>query len=101
MCIRDRFEIEYISKLKAITLLQDSLSVVDQGKDTGMLSITFTDENPADVYKRQIYHHSMILKAIIISGVNETMPIVSQILRVKFLITSAISADSFTPRHER
>ncbi|HCV9971113.1 TPA: tyrosine-protein kinase, partial [Klebsiella pneumoniae] len=42
-----QFEIEYISKLKAITLLQDSLSVVDQGKDTGMLSITFTDENPA------------------------------------------------------
>ncbi|WP_415583796.1 GNVR domain-containing protein, partial [Klebsiella spallanzanii] len=40
------FKIEYVSKLKAITLLQESLSVSDQGKDTGMLSLTFLDENP-------------------------------------------------------
>ena len=34
------FIISYVSKLKAITDLQETLSVADQGKDTGMLSLS-------------------------------------------------------------
>ncbi|HHK9599393.1 polysaccharide biosynthesis tyrosine autokinase [Klebsiella pneumoniae] len=41
------FTIEYLSKLAAITNLQDSYSVVDQGKDTGILNLTLTGSNPA------------------------------------------------------
>lgn len=41
-----QFEIEYLTKLKAIDILQDAFSVVDQGKDTGMLSLTILGDNP-------------------------------------------------------
>ncbi|MDM7272823.1 GNVR domain-containing protein, partial [Klebsiella grimontii] len=34
------------SKLKAITNLQQSLAISDQGKDTGMLTISLTGEDP-------------------------------------------------------
>lgn len=40
------FSITYISKLKAITNLQQSLSISDQGKDAGMLTISLTGEEP-------------------------------------------------------
>lgn len=40
------FTISYTSRLKAITSLQDLFSVVDQGKDTGMLTLSITGENP-------------------------------------------------------
>lgn len=36
------FTISYVSKLKAITDLQDLFSVADQGKDTGMLGLSLT-----------------------------------------------------------
>lgn len=39
------FTISYISKLKAITDLQKVFSVVDEGKDTGMLSLSLTGDN--------------------------------------------------------
>lgn len=40
------FIISYVSKLKAITDLQDKFSVVDQGKDTGILSLSLTGPDP-------------------------------------------------------
>ncbi|MDM7254995.1 tyrosine-protein kinase, partial [Klebsiella grimontii] len=40
------FTISYTSKLKAITNLQQSLAISDQGKDTGMLTISLTGEDP-------------------------------------------------------
>ncbi|HHR5697827.1 TPA: polysaccharide biosynthesis tyrosine autokinase [Klebsiella michiganensis] len=40
------FGISYVSKLKAITDLQEVLSVADQGKDTGMLSLSLTGPDP-------------------------------------------------------
>lgn len=40
------FTINYTSKLKAITNLQQSLAISDQGKDTGMLTISLTGEDP-------------------------------------------------------
>ncbi|EOF4702628.1 polysaccharide biosynthesis tyrosine autokinase [Klebsiella oxytoca] len=40
------FTVSYVSRLKAITDLQDLLSVTDQGKDTGMLSISLTGDDP-------------------------------------------------------
>ncbi|EMX9854764.1 polysaccharide biosynthesis tyrosine autokinase [Klebsiella michiganensis] len=46
-----RFNISSISRLKAITELQKTLSVVDQGKDTGMLSLTLTGDNPILIKK--------------------------------------------------
>lgn len=41
------FNIKYISKLNAITNLQDVFNVSDQGKDTGMLNLTLTGNDPA------------------------------------------------------
>ncbi|HAI6837267.1 TPA: polysaccharide biosynthesis tyrosine autokinase [Escherichia coli] len=41
-----QFKITYISRLKAISNLLESLNVADQGKDTGMLNLTFTGDNP-------------------------------------------------------
>lgn len=40
------FIISYVSRLKAITDLQEVLSVADQGKDTGMLSLSLTGPDP-------------------------------------------------------
>lgn len=40
------FTISYVSKLKAITDLQEILAVADQGKDTGMLSLSLTGPDP-------------------------------------------------------
>lgn len=45
------FLITYVSKLKAISDLQESLEVADQGKDTGMLGISLTGDNPALIEK--------------------------------------------------
>lgn len=45
------FNISLISRLKAITELQKALSVADQGKDTGMLSLTLTGDNPILIKK--------------------------------------------------
>ncbi|MBK0002086.1 polysaccharide biosynthesis tyrosine autokinase [Erwinia sp. S38] len=42
----DEFSIDYISKLKAINNLKEVLSVSDQGKDTGMLYLVLTGEDP-------------------------------------------------------
>jgi tyrosine-protein kinase Etk/Wzc len=40
------FTIGYVSRLKAITDLQEGLNVVDQGKDTGILTLSLTGDNP-------------------------------------------------------
>ncbi|AYZ19792.1 MULTISPECIES: polysaccharide biosynthesis tyrosine autokinase [Klebsiella] len=40
-----KFSIKYVSRLKAITDLQEGLEVADQGKDTGMLGISLTGDN--------------------------------------------------------
>ncbi|HBT3176089.1 polysaccharide biosynthesis tyrosine autokinase [Klebsiella aerogenes] len=40
------FTISYVSKLQAITDLLDVFSVADQGKDTGMLSLSLTGPDP-------------------------------------------------------
>lgn len=45
------FSIAYVSRLKAITDLQDELSVADQGKDTGMLTLSLTGDNPILIEK--------------------------------------------------
>ncbi|HCI4598613.1 TPA: polysaccharide biosynthesis tyrosine autokinase [Klebsiella quasipneumoniae subsp. quasipneumoniae] len=42
----NKFVVAYVSRLKAITDLQDSLIVADQGKDTGMLTLSLTGDNP-------------------------------------------------------
>ena len=41
-----QFKIRYLPRLLAISNLQDSFSVVDQGKDTGMLNLTLTGDDP-------------------------------------------------------
>ncbi|BBJ85456.1 polysaccharide biosynthesis tyrosine autokinase [Raoultella ornithinolytica] len=40
------FTIGYVSRLKAITDLQEGLNVVDQGKDTGILTLSLTGDDP-------------------------------------------------------
>lgn len=47
------FTISYISKLKAITELQNTFSVVDLGKDTGMLTLSLMGDDP-DLIRRII-----------------------------------------------
>lgn len=42
----DRFTVEQITRLKAISNLQEAFKVADQGKDTGMLTLTLTGDNP-------------------------------------------------------
>ncbi|EPG4110625.1 polysaccharide biosynthesis tyrosine autokinase [Klebsiella pneumoniae] len=41
-----KFNISYVTKLKATTDLQKVFSVSEQGKDTGMLSLSLTGDNP-------------------------------------------------------
>lgn len=45
------FTVSYVTKLKAITDLQELLSVADQGKDTGMLAISLTGTDPELIAK--------------------------------------------------
>lgn len=45
------FTIVYISKLKAISDLQNSFSVVEQAKDTGMLTLSLMGDNPILIEK--------------------------------------------------
>lgn len=45
------FIIKYVSRLKAISELQDKLTVNDQGKDTGILNISLTGDNPVLIEK--------------------------------------------------
>lgn len=40
------FSISYVSRLKAISDLQDILTVADQGKDTGILTLSLTGDKP-------------------------------------------------------
>lgn len=40
------FDITYLSKLEAINNIQNSFKVEDQGRDTGMLNLTLTGEDP-------------------------------------------------------
>ncbi|MEZ1108815.1 polysaccharide biosynthesis tyrosine autokinase [Klebsiella pneumoniae] len=46
-----QFIITYVSRLKAITDLQEKLAVNDQGKDTGILTISMTGDNPQLIEK--------------------------------------------------
>ncbi|HDU5583102.1 TPA: polysaccharide biosynthesis tyrosine autokinase [Klebsiella aerogenes] len=41
------FNVAYVTRLKAITTLQNLLNVSDQGKDTGILNLSLTGDNPA------------------------------------------------------
>ncbi|MGS4821534.1 polysaccharide biosynthesis tyrosine autokinase [Raoultella terrigena] len=41
------FNVAYVSRLKAITTLQNLLNVADQGKDTGILNLSLTGDNPS------------------------------------------------------
>ncbi|MDZ0183982.1 polysaccharide biosynthesis tyrosine autokinase [Klebsiella quasipneumoniae] len=43
------FTVEYLSKLKAINDLRDVLTVSDQGKDTGMLTLSLTGDDPVQI----------------------------------------------------
>ncbi|VUT02163.1 polysaccharide biosynthesis tyrosine autokinase [Klebsiella spallanzanii] len=45
------FIISYVNRLKAITDLQNVFTVVDQGKDTGMLTLSMTGANPDLIVK--------------------------------------------------
>ncbi len=45
----DKFVVKYFTRLKAISNLQDAFSVSDQGKDTGMLTLTLTGPNPKQI----------------------------------------------------
>lgn len=45
------FTVNYLPRLTAISNLQDVYSVVDQGKDTGILNATLTGENPVLISK--------------------------------------------------
>ncbi|PJR53740.1 tyrosine-protein kinase [Klebsiella sp. G-Nf4] len=49
--IGTKFKISSITKLKAISDLQKIFSVADQGKDTGILSLTITGEDPVLIKK--------------------------------------------------
>lgn len=40
------FTVSYVSKLKAISDIQDKLTVADQGKDTGILILSLIGDNP-------------------------------------------------------
>lgn len=42
----DKFTISQLTRLKAITDLQEIFNVSDQGKDSGMLGLTLTGDNP-------------------------------------------------------
>ncbi|HBW4911462.1 TPA: polysaccharide biosynthesis tyrosine autokinase [Klebsiella pneumoniae] len=53
----DEFSLTYITRLKAITNLQNNFIVMDEGKDSGILTLTLTGDNPAQV-KRIIDHIS-------------------------------------------
>ncbi|HAT2177526.1 polysaccharide biosynthesis tyrosine autokinase [Raoultella ornithinolytica] len=44
-----KFSIKYISRLKAIADLQELLSVADQGKDTGILVLSLTGDDPVQI----------------------------------------------------
>lgn len=46
-----KFNISYVSKLKAITDLQELFSVIDQGKDTGILSLSLKGPEPQQLEK--------------------------------------------------
>ncbi|HBU1983639.1 TPA: polysaccharide biosynthesis tyrosine autokinase [Klebsiella pneumoniae] len=46
-----QFIITYVSRLKAITDLQEKQAVNDQGKDTGILTISMTGDNPQLIEK--------------------------------------------------
>ncbi|HGP1205544.1 TPA: polysaccharide biosynthesis tyrosine autokinase [Klebsiella pneumoniae] len=45
------FSITYVSKLKAITDLHNSFTVIDEGKDTGMLTLSLIGEDPELIEK--------------------------------------------------
>ncbi|KQN63732.1 polysaccharide biosynthesis tyrosine autokinase [Erwinia sp. Leaf53] len=45
------FNVSYISRLKAIENLKKNFSVMDNGKDTGILTLSFTSDNPATATK--------------------------------------------------
>ncbi|MEQ0461970.1 polysaccharide biosynthesis tyrosine autokinase [Klebsiella sp. JB_Kp018] len=45
------FTVEYLSKLKAINDLRDVLTVSDQGKDTGMLTLSLIGDDPVQIRK--------------------------------------------------
>lgn len=47
----DKFTVSQLSRLKAINDLQEVFSVADQGKDTGMLNLTLTGDNPELITK--------------------------------------------------
>ncbi|EPK2945008.1 polysaccharide biosynthesis tyrosine autokinase [Escherichia coli] len=48
-----KFSINYLTRLKAMNMLQNSFGVADQGKDTGMLTLTLTmtGDNPQQITK--------------------------------------------------
>ncbi|HBR1028444.1 TPA: polysaccharide biosynthesis tyrosine autokinase [Klebsiella quasipneumoniae subsp. similipneumoniae] len=46
-----RFSVNYLTRLKAMNMLQNSFGVADQGKDTGMLTLTMTGDNPQQITK--------------------------------------------------
>ena len=45
------FKVKYLTRLKAINDLAEDFTVVDQGKDSGMLNLSLTGENSAEVAK--------------------------------------------------
>lgn len=47
----DEFTVSYISRLEAIANLLESFYVADQGKDTGMLTLSITGDNPVLIAK--------------------------------------------------
>lgn len=60
------FNISLVTRLKAITDLQKMFAVSDQGKDTGILTLTVTGENPVLIRKYLIALVKIILRRILL-----------------------------------
>ncbi|MDR8340875.1 tyrosine-protein kinase, partial [Acinetobacter baumannii] len=47
----NEFKLTYYSRYKAIANLQENLSVIDKGKDTGMLTLSLSGYDPVLIQK--------------------------------------------------
>ncbi|TDQ24897.1 tyrosine-protein kinase Etk/Wzc [Raoultella sp. BIGb0149] len=80
------FSVKYVTKLEAISNLQEILSVSDQGKDTGMLSLSITGTDPVKIteilndisrnYVSQNIERQAAQDAKSLDFLNEQLPIV-------------------------
>jgi tyrosine-protein kinase Etk/Wzc len=71
----DKFIVSQLTRLQAIADIQEVFNVTDRGKDTGILNLTLTGDNPELISRILIVLVKIILRRILLGKLHKMLKV--------------------------